>query len=52
MKPSVNSSKKLEQLEGKIERIIVEATGGYESRLVSRLYDARMPVARVNPAGA
>ena len=41
--------KKLEQLEGKIERIIVEATGGYESWLVSRLYDAGMPVARVNP---
>lgn len=42
-------TQRLEQQEGKIERIIVEATGGYESRLVSRLYDAGLPVARVNP---
>lgn len=29
--------------------IVVEATGGYEARLVTRLCEANLPVARVNP---
>ncbi len=29
--------------------IVVEATGGYEAKLVTRLYEAHLPVARVNP---
>lgn len=33
-----------------IDRIIVEATGGYEGRLVDQLVKAGMPVCRVNPA--
>jgi transposase len=32
-----------------IERIVVEATGGYEAKLVERLLQAELPVARVNP---
>jgi transposase len=32
-----------------IERIVVEATGGYEAKLVERLLQAALPVARVNP---
>lgn len=32
-----------------IERIVVEATGGYEAKLVERLLQAGMPVSRVNP---
>lgn len=32
-----------------IERIVVEATGGYEARLVERLLQAGLPVSRVNP---
>ncbi len=38
---------KLEKL--KPERIIIEATGGYERLVVSKLYLARLPVCRVNP---
>ena len=38
---------KLEQL--KPERIILEATGGYERLVTSKLYLARLPVCRVNP---
>jgi len=30
-------------------RIVVEATGGYEVKLVTRLCEANLPVARVNP---
>ena len=32
-----------------IERIVVEATGGYEARLVEQLAKADLPVSRVNP---
>lgn len=32
-----------------IERVVVEATGGYEARLVERLLQAGLPVSRVNP---
>ena len=32
-----------------IERIVVEATGGYEARLVEQLAQADLPVSRVNP---
>ena len=32
-----------------IDRIVVEATGGYEARLVERLAQAGLPVCRVNP---
>ena len=39
--------KKLEEL--KPERIIVEATGGYEQMITARLYMAKLPVCRVNP---
>lgn len=38
---------KLEQL--KPERIVVEATGGYEQQVVLRLYLAKLPLCRVNP---
>lgn len=38
---------KLEQL--KPERIVVEATGGYEQQVVIRLYLAKLPLCRVNP---
>ena len=38
---------KLEKI--KPERIIIEATGGYERLVVSKLYLARLPVCRVNP---
>lgn len=31
------------------ERIVIEATGGYERLVVSELYGARLPVCRVNP---
>jgi len=33
----------------KPERIIIEATGGYERLVVSKLYVAKQPVCRVNP---
>ncbi len=39
--------KKLEQLQP--ERIVVEATGGYEQRLAVQLYLAGLPLCRVNP---
>ena len=39
--------KRLQTLQ--IERIVVEATGGYEAKLVERLLQAELPVARVNP---
>ena len=39
--------KKLEKI--KPERIIIEATGGYERLVVSKLYVAKQPVCRVNP---
>lgn len=32
-----------------IDRIVVEATGGYEAKLVERLVQAGLPVSRVNP---
>ena len=32
-----------------IERIVVEATGGYEARLAEQLVQAGLPVSRVNP---
>lgn len=32
-----------------IDRIVVEATGGYEAKLVERLTQTGLPVARVNP---
>ena len=38
---------KLEEL--KPERIIIEATGGYERLVTTRLYLAHLPVCRVNP---
>jgi transposase len=38
---------KLEKL--KPERIVLEATGGYERLVTSKLYLARLPVCRVNP---
>jgi len=38
---------KLEKL--KPERIILEATGGYERLVTSKLYVAKLPVCRVNP---
>jgi transposase len=39
--------KELEKL--KPERIIIEATGGYERLVTSKLYLAKLPVCRVNP---
>jgi len=33
-----------------LDRIVVEATGGYEAALVERLAEAKLPVCRVNPA--
>lgn len=33
-----------------LDRIVVEATGGYEAKLVERLVEAGLPVCRVNPA--
>ena len=33
----------------RVERIVVEATGGYESQLVERLCQSGLPTARVNP---
>ena len=39
--------KRLEQL--KPERIIIEATGGYERLVTSKLYLAKLPVCRLNP---
>jgi transposase len=41
--------RKLEHLPGELVRIVVEATGGYEALLVSRLCAAQLPVSRVNP---
>jgi transposase len=38
---------KLEQF--KPERIVIEATGGYERLVTTRLYLAKLPVCRVNP---
>jgi transposase len=44
------SSKLIEHFQSmQIERIVVEATGGYESKLVERLVQAGLPVSRVNP---
>ena len=40
-------AEKLEQL--KPERIVVEATGGYEQMLTTKLYLEKLPVCRVNP---
>lgn len=34
---------------GELVRIVVEATGGYEAQLVAWLYQAHLPVSRVNP---
>jgi len=39
--------KKLESL--KPERIVIEATGGYERLVTTKLYLAKLPVCRVNP---
>lgn len=39
--------KKLEALNP--ERIVIEATGGYEQMVTAKLYAAKMPVCRVNP---
>jgi transposase len=39
--------KKLEEL--KPERIVIEATGGYEQMITAKLYQAKLPVCRVNP---
>lgn len=33
-----------------MDRIVVEATGGYEAKLVEGLIEAKLPVCRVNPA--
>ena len=33
-----------------LDRIVVEATGGYEAALVEALVEAGLPVCRVNPA--
>lgn len=41
--------KDLENQDHSIERIVVEATGGYEDLVVRMLIDAGLPVARVNP---
>ena len=38
---------KLDEL--KPERIVIEATGGYEQLVTSQLYLAKLPVCRVNP---
>src|SRR4249920_2073248 len=35
--------------EAKVDRIIVEATGGYQTQLVAALAHARLPVVVVNP---
>lgn len=44
------SSKLSERFQSmQIERIVVEATGGYEAKLVERLVQAGLPVSRVNP---
>ncbi|HCC78525.1 MAG: hypothetical protein A2X25_09415 [Chloroflexi bacterium GWB2_49_20] len=44
------SSKLIEKFQSiQIERIVVEVTGGYESKLVERLVQAGLPVSRVNP---
>lgn len=44
------SSKLIERFQSmQIERIVVEATGGYEAKLVERLVQAGLPVSRVNP---
>jgi transposase len=40
---------KLEPLKREIQRIIAEATGGYEAMAVAQLYTARFPISRVNP---
>jgi transposase len=39
--------KKLEEL--KPERIVIEATGGYEQMVTAQLYAVQLPVCRVNP---
>src|SRR3990172_364177 len=39
--------KQLEKL--KPERIVLEATGGYEQLVTTQLYLAKLPVCRVNP---
>jgi transposase len=44
------SSKLIERFQSmQIERIVVEATGGYEAKLVERFVQAGLPVSRVNP---
>ena len=44
------SSKLIEKFQSiQIERIVVEVTGGYESKLVERLVQAGLPGSRVNP---
>jgi transposase len=49
-----NNPKSISQLMERLGRlapkcIVVEATGGYEAKLVDHLYEAQLPVARVNP---
>lgn len=49
-----NNAKGIGQLAGRLgslapKMIVVEATGGYETRLVEGLCQAQLPVARVNP---
>lgn len=44
------SSKLIERFQSmQIERIVVEATGGYEAKLVERFVQTGLPVSRVNP---
>jgi len=51
---SENNPQGIRQLEGRLgglalKIIVVEATGGYEAKLVECLAEAQLPVARVNP---
>ena len=40
----------IEKLEGlNAERIVIEATGGYEQMITAKMYVAKLPVCRVNP---
>jgi len=45
----LNFIETLVDMQGSLERIIVEATGGYEALLVDNLFVYHLPVARVNP---
>lgn len=50
-----NDDRAIEQLirslrDQPVQLIVVEATGGYEARLIDALLEAGLPVARVNPA--